>query len=114
MNMCLQEAESTLEVILSREQITQRDVDAIEVVLAEIKRLQAIVAKLPKTADGVPVVPGIDVWVTHQERHEPYKCTVFAVGNTALKVEVSETHKRTWVWQSACYSTREAAEEEGK
>ena len=33
-----------------------------EEVLAEIERLKAIVDKLPKTADGVPVVPGMRVW----------------------------------------------------
>jgi len=29
---------------------------------AEIDRLRAIVAKLPTTADGVPVVPGMELW----------------------------------------------------
>ena len=28
----------------------------------EIERLQAIVDRLPKTADGVPIVPGMDVF----------------------------------------------------
>ncbi len=30
----------------------------------ELERLQGIVDKLPKTADGVPVVPGARVWQT--------------------------------------------------
>ena len=29
---------------------------------AEITRLRAIVDKLPKTADGVPITPGMEVW----------------------------------------------------
>ena len=29
---------------------------------AEIEGLRAIVGKLPRTADGVPVVPGMDCW----------------------------------------------------
>lgn len=41
MSMCLQEAESTLEVLMPREQLSQQDIEAIKVVLAEIKRLQA-------------------------------------------------------------------------
>ena len=31
--------------------------------VAEIRRLRAIIAKLPVTADGVPVVPGMAVWL---------------------------------------------------
>ncbi len=34
----------------------------------EIERLQATVAKLPKTADGVPVVPGMKLWVLPMRR----------------------------------------------
>lgn len=36
--------------------------DHLEWAVGEIERLQAIVAKLPKTEDGVPVVVGMDVW----------------------------------------------------
>ncbi len=32
-----------------------------EVLVAEIERLRAIVEKLPKTADGVPIVPGMEL-----------------------------------------------------
>ena len=31
----------------------------------EIERLQAIIDKLPKTADGVPIVPGMIAWCHH-------------------------------------------------
>lgn len=30
---------------------------------ARVRELEAIVAKLPKTADGVPIVPGMKLWV---------------------------------------------------
>jgi hypothetical protein len=33
---------------------------------AEVARLQAIVDKLPKTADGVAVVPPVSVWIRRQ------------------------------------------------
>ena len=64
----------------------------------ERKRLQAIVDKLPKTADGVPIVPGRRVWQTPGDWYGvkmsmtagPY-CTTFPE------------------WDEV-YSTREAAE----
>lgn len=52
-----------------------REIDAGTNDKAEIERLRAIVGKLPKTADGVPVVPGLtlhdpiwidDPFVVHQ------------------------------------------------
>lgn len=60
---------------------------------AEVERLQAIVDKLPKTADGVPVVPGMVVWKSN--------CEPTNVGMLL----------GTWVCQ--CYSTHEAAEAAG-
>ena len=33
--------------------------------LDKIDRLQAIVDKLPKTADGVPITPGMTVWTKY-------------------------------------------------
>jgi hypothetical protein len=35
---------------------------------AEIARLHAIVDQLPKTRDGVPVVPGMNVWEWDEDR----------------------------------------------
>lgn len=56
--------------------------------------LRAIVARLPKTADGVPVVPGQMVWAT--------------LDGAIEEVEIQRPGKRgTYV---GCYSTHEAAE----
>jgi hypothetical protein len=68
-------------------------------VTAERDRLAEIVAKLPKTANGVPVVPGMDLWGWI----ERYDGTPGAV------------HQQNWMTAKAeeiakCYSTREAAE----
>ena len=35
---------------------------AVPELVAEVRRLRAIVDKLPKTADGVPIVPGMEVY----------------------------------------------------
>lgn len=39
---------------------TGGDVVELANLIAEVERLRALVDKLPKTADGVPVVPGVD------------------------------------------------------
>jgi len=57
----------------------------------EVHRLQAIVDKLPKTADGVPVVPG-DIAYTTDGR--------------SMRINTSASGHVI----SDCYSTREAAE----
>ena len=65
--------------------------------LDELERLRAIVDKLPKTADGVPVVPGLDnVWVKN--------------GPNVRPSESMTTWRLLQVRRSYCYSTREAAE----
>ena len=64
----------------------------------EAKRLQAIVDKLPKTADGVPVVPGMEVWDLSKPNSFPSKVN----GVSAPGVG----------WYECRYSTREAAEGE--
>ena len=81
---------------------------AMQAAAAEIKRLQAIVDKLPKTKDGVPVVPGEDV-VWHP-----------AIANEEGELSPLDVHaSRCASWQevptvafavSECYSTREDAE----
>lgn len=69
---------------------------------AEITRLRAIVDKLPKTADGVPVVPGEDmVWVYGRQM--------------MMDVETQDNreaeHRFVLVSQvCGCWSSREAAE----
>lgn len=70
----------------------------------EIKRLSSIVDKLPKTADGVPVIPRIDkvFWRFDggkRERVVDSKWRVLPIGGGASEPLVE------------CYSTREAAQE---
>jgi len=75
---------------------------------AEIERLQTIVDKLPKTADGVPVVPGMvlhdPIWI-----EDPF-------GVHQLLVFCPNARRSEWscndgeVDTSQCYSTREAAQ----
>ena len=65
---------------------------------AEIGKLRATVERLPKTADGVPVVPGMDtVWIVWSEGAKQTPCTWRLM------------HLRGHI----CYSTREAAEAGG-
>lgn len=45
---------------------------------AEVQRLEEVVAKLPRTADGVPVVPGMPVYVNWQDADMEQQC-VFAI-----------------------------------
>jgi len=79
--------------------------------LEELERLRAIVAKLPRTADGVPVVPGRDTVWNWLPRGLHSKCSWVECAveirqpyNEAMYdyVDISEVGK--------CYSTREAAE----
>ena len=75
--------------------------------LAEIERLEAIIAKLPVTADGVPVVPGMRVWrIEHQT----------TLGESVLDVSLRGIHlvgKSDWYESRDVCSTREAAEAAG-
>ena len=78
-----------------------------EAAAKEIKRLRAIVDKLPKTADGVTVVPGEDtVWAWHPHRGE---FTEYAVEISQPYAEVDYDFVDP---NCVCrfYSTREAAE----
>jgi len=73
----------------------------------EIERLRAIVDKLPKTADGVTVVPGMLLY--HYATGRP-------LGNVVTYTAGMRAHGQ---WAVAaypvgdCYSTREAAEAAG-
>lgn len=67
----------------------------------EIERLRAVVNKLPMTADGVPVVPGMTVY------HRDWRGEV-----TEERTSWAPPYPKVF---SCCYSTREAVEvkEEG-
>jgi len=75
--------------------------------------LQAIVDKLPKTADGVPVVPGMNVFY-----YSPYQREVFRI-NDAMRCKATyipsgcSQLNLQWVGVDECYSTRLAAKAAG-
>ena len=81
--------------------------ESIRAVLAEVDRLAAIVAKLPKTADGVPVVPGMELWHagTAWSDKGDYAWSFYRRRNGELEVQFILCN----VLLSDCYSTREAA-----
>lgn len=65
--------------------------------LREIEAMQAVIAKLPVTADGVPSVPGVDP--TYRRYHQGF-------GEFAIEKFIESTRHLI----EAGYSTREAAE----
>jgi len=79
--------------------------EEIERLRTEIERLRAVVAKLPHTADGVPVVPGMVVWTAYWSGPRKEVVAEFVV----------QVDKPT-IWASGLadvgqlYSTKEAAE----
>lgn len=77
--------------------------DTIEGQLAKIDRLQAIVDKFPHTADGVPVVPGMQVWI-----REPGK---FCSGRVFSVITDGPFSVKGNLYEAAeVFSTREAAD----
>lgn len=119
----------------------QQDVDEmgaeIERLQAKVAALEAVVARLPRTADGVPVIPGVD-HVFHPDWHLPsplevcpnddeftYKheellrkrlCWTEGVEAPDYLVIGLYSERDTGYWEdgqwlvSECYSTRAAAE----
>lgn len=78
--------------------------DAMDEIANEIIRLRAIVDQLPKTADGVPLSPGMEVWFDtgggyiESGRLDAFGVTVFAGGDQNEFVELE-----------SCHSSRESA-----
>jgi hypothetical protein len=82
--------------------------------VAEIERLRAIVDKLPKTADGVTISPGMSVWcLLDDEWQKVIASEVSDVGQVNIMDEVDDEGGGFWEIREAsdCYSTRQAAEE---
>ena len=77
-------------------------------VYAEIERLRGIVHKLPRTADGVPVVPGMPVWYYWGQRKEIRMFRVSDVCDSFLRHYGK--HGPGGEHADVCYSTIEAAE----
>ena len=73
----------------------------------EVVRLQAIVDQYPKSADGVPIVPGMTLW-EHLSRPPLHVAQ--------LLVRSNDTCRSEWMCddgeidEAQCYSTREAME----
>ena len=84
----------TLNLLYQRDQQISR-------LQTEITRLRAVVNKLPRTADGVRVVPTVD--------------GVFARTREGNVLHIKEQVVKLFGYLSIsdCYSTREAAEHEG-
>ena len=90
---------------------------AAKVLAEEIDRLQAIVDKLPVTANGVPVVPGMTLY---EPLIKPCRGTIvlkeYPSADAVEKRGMVRRHgyERGWIAEaSKCYSTREAANAAG-
>ncbi len=67
------------------------------------QRLQSIVDRIPKTDDGVPIVPGMIVW------HAGERWVVLAVGAfDCWLAKAGNRERRIWAGNNCIYSTREA------
>lgn len=89
----------------------------VAVLLKEHDRLQAIVEKLPKTIDGVPVVPGdVVYWRRKSDHYWSNEGPIHYIH----EAEIQESSVVTIFGNvatppaSSCYSTREAAEAAAK
>jgi hypothetical protein len=95
------------------------DPELLGLAAAEIQRLRDIIDKLPKTADGVPVVPGMKVYVPAAVAgywgQKPGKAVEFMVDwihSEAMPIHLVFIQGQTYqILASRCYSTRQAAEE---
>ncbi len=100
--------------------MTEHDIDALFARLDELEtdhaqlvaenaRLRAIVNRLPKTADGVPVIPFVDQVYSVQKT------------NSSDEPTMVDWYSRDWGWciheaepVSQCFSTLERAKEEAQ
>ena len=85
--------------------------DTLPCAKKEIERLQAVVDKLPKTADGVPAVLGMTLYYLHG-------CGGIH-SDVIAGFTICSADPESSIWQGGemdaedCYSTREAAEKGG-
>ena len=84
---------------------------------AENERLRAIVGKLPKTADGIPVTPGMTLYAIHAERYgDEYRIEGDQIDCGEVEsIEMDDEHTLVGLgcceaWLRFAFSTREAAE----
>src|SRR5690554_6157274 len=78
--------------------------------IAENTKLRAIVDKLPKTADGVPVVPGMALYPLHPLPGVEDDHGIATIGVYDPATMEHLVHGYGEFRTGACYSTREAAE----
>ena len=104
-------ATDRLEIIAAFFETIERPVSAVRVrqAIVEINSLQAIVDKLPKTADGVPVVPGMVLYSSQ------FICGHFRHPEIVVSLHpYADEHVSGWMsgalGEEELYSTREAAE----
>lgn len=71
----------------------------------EIEQLEAIVDKLPKTADGVPVTPGMTIWF-NTRKSEAKGFIVASVGTGFCELK----DKPRGCYHDKFYSSKQAAE----
>ena len=84
--------------------LTQLMSESLEAKDRELEQLRAIVDKLPKTADGVPVVPGMMVWRVLLSGSLDYREVVSIISSDVVSLN------DIGAYFGDLYSTREAAE----
>jgi len=102
---------SVFPAVLERADGSWHAVNGLECKDNQIARLQGIVDKLPKTADGVPVAPGMVVWPLHfleDEQGAEIHWGIFDLNTTDYMDDVSA--KRLYSTEAAA---RAAAQDEG-
>ena len=87
----------------------QQNQDQILGLKAEVNQLRSIVDKLPKTVDGVPVVPGMSLWLPGYKWSGEANCITV---NDAADWPGASAENSCRIEQ--CYSTREVAEAGGE
>ncbi len=90
-----------------REPYSDFTIEAARTLAKEIERLRAIVDKLPKTADGIPIAPRDVVDPIDHHPIEPRK--IFYVYTHSAEAEI-KYNKQSWWRENHLYSIREAAE----
>jgi hypothetical protein len=83
--------------------------DELEQLRVRVEELTAIVDKLPKTADGVPITPGMQIWGKLGWNDEPARATLRGSYLDGYSVGALEWGMNV-VPEKEVYSTREAAE----
>jgi hypothetical protein len=84
---------------------------AIAVAQQRIAALQAIVDRLPKTRDGVPITPGMEVWTRRLYDGKLFSARVekIVIDEDGLYLVLAGSGARVRD-PDECFSTREAAE----